>query len=106
MVAMGGIHLEVHPDVVFEPLPVRRASALEMLRRLRGWPLLNGVRGASRADLSALTQLMEYLSLLVESAGDTINEIDLNPVFVYDEGKGAVVVDAVIVGKAMRDKDV
>jgi acyl-CoA synthetase (NDP forming) len=106
MVAMGGIHLEVHPDVVFEPLPVRRASALEMLRCLRGWPLLNGVRGAGRADLGAVTQLMESLSLLVESAGDTINEIDLNPVFVYDEGKGTVVVDAVIVGKAMRDKDV
>ena len=69
-------------------------------------PLLNGVRGAGRADLGAVTQLMESLSLLVESAGDTINEIDLNPVFVYDEGKGTVVVDAVIVGKAMRDKDV
>jgi acyl-CoA synthetase (NDP forming) len=98
MVAMGGIYLEVQRDVVFEPLPVRRTTALAMLRRLRGWPVLRGFRGAEGADLDALADLMERLSVLVETSGDVVREIDLNPVFVYDSGKGLVVVDALVVG--------
>jgi acyl-CoA synthetase (NDP forming) len=98
MAAMGGIHLEVHKDVVYEPLPVRRRTAIEMLQRLRAWPLLDGIRGAARADLDALAELMERLSIMVELTGDAAAEIDLNPVFVYDAGKGVVVVDALIVG--------
>jgi acetyltransferase len=95
---MGGIHLEVHKDVVYEPLPVRRRTAIEMLQRLRAWPLLDGIRGSARADLDALAELMERLSIMVELTGDAAAEIDLNPVFVYDAGKGVVVVDALIVG--------
>jgi acyl-CoA synthetase (NDP forming) len=98
MVAMGGIFLEVQRDVVFEPLPVRRSTAHAMLRRLRGWPVLRGFRGAEGADLDALADLMERLSVLVETSGDVVREIDLNPVFVYDSGKGLVVVDALVVG--------
>jgi hypothetical protein len=100
MAAMGGIHLEVHKDVVYEPLPVRRRTAIEMLQRLRAWPMLDGIRGSARADLDALAELMERLSIMVEMTGDAAAEIDLNPVFVYDAGKGVVVVDALIVGSA------
>jgi acetate---CoA ligase (ADP-forming) len=98
MAAMGGIYLEVQKDAVFEPLPVRRNTALAMLRRLRGWPVLQGFRGTPGADLDALSLLMERLSILVESSGDAVLEIDLNPVFVYDFAKGVVVVDALVVG--------
>ena len=99
MVGLGGIFIEVLKDVAIEPLPVRRDTALAMLRRLRAWPILEGTRGKPAADIGAVAALMERLSLLVEGAGDACREIDLNPVFVYDAGEGATIVDAMIVGR-------
>ncbi|MBK5265553.1 MAG: acetate--CoA ligase family protein [Alphaproteobacteria bacterium] len=99
MVGLGGIFIEVLKDVVIEPLPVRRDTALSMLRRLRAWPILEGTRGKPAADIEAVAMLMEKLSRMVEGAGDACREIDLNPVFVYDEGKGAIIVDSMIVGR-------
>lgn len=102
MVGLGGIFIEVLKDVVIEPLPVRRETALAMLTRLRAWPILEGTRGKAAADIDAVAELMEKLSLLVEGAGGACREIDLNPIFVYDAGEGAAIVDAMIVG---RDED-
>ena len=99
MVGLGGIYIEILKDVVVEPLPVTRRTARAMLRRLRAWPLLEGARGQPPADIEAVALLMENLSLLVEGSGDACREIDLNPVFVYDEGEGAVVIDAMVVGR-------
>ncbi|MDB5582428.1 MAG: CoA-binding domain protein [Bradyrhizobium sp.] len=99
MVGMGGIYIEVMKDVALEPLPVRREQALAMLQRLRAWPLLQGARGKPPADVEAVATMMEQLSRMVEGAGGACREIDLNPVFVYDEGDGAVVVDAIVVGR-------
>jgi acyl-CoA synthetase (NDP forming) len=99
VVGMGGIYIEILKDVVIEPLPIRRERALSMLRRLRAWPLLSGARGKAAADIDAVADVMERLSLLVEGSGDACREIDLNPVFVYDEGHGVVVVDALVVGR-------
>jgi len=99
MVGLGGIHIEVFRDVVIEPLPIRRQGAVLMLQRLRAWPLLSGARGRGPVDVEALAQMMEKLSCLVEGAAGACREIDVNPVFVYEEGGGAVVVDALIVGR-------
>lgn len=98
MVGMGGIHIEVMRDVAIEPLPVRRPDAERMLRSLRAWPLLEGVRGEAAADIEAVMALMESLSMMVEGAAGAVREIDLNPVFVYPRGKGAVIIDALVVG--------
>lgn len=100
MVGMGGIHIEVLKDIIVEPLPVRRDGALAMLRRLRAWPLLEGVRGQAGADVEAVAHAMEALSRLVEASPGGAREIDLNPVFVYDAGQGAKIVDALIIGAA------
>jgi len=99
MVGMGGIHIEAIKDVALEPLPVGRENALAMLQRLRAWPLLRSERGKPGADIDALIRMMERLSLLAEGARGACREIDLNPVFVYDEGRGATVVDALVVGR-------
>jgi acyl-CoA synthetase (NDP forming) len=98
MVGMGGIHIEVMRDVAIEPLPVRRPDAERMLRSLRAWPLLEGVRGEAAADIEAVMALMESLSMMVEGAAGAVREIYLNPVFVYPRGKGAVIIDALVVG--------
>ena len=102
MVGLGGIHIEVLKDVAWELLPVRKSTALDMLKRLRGYALLEGVRGQLRRDIDALAALMEKLSRLVEQSGDLITEIDLNPVFLHAEGQGLDIVDAMMVG---RDKE-
>jgi acyl-CoA synthetase (NDP forming) len=99
LVGLGGVYIEVLKDVTIEPLPVRRDTALSMLRRLRAWPILEGVRGETPLDIEALALLMERLSLLVEASGDAVREIDLNPVFVYPHGEGVAIVDALVVGR-------
>jgi len=96
MVGLGGVHIEVLNDVVFELLPVRHNTALAMLKRLRGAALLDGVRGEPARDIEALATLMTKLSLLIERSGELIAEVDLNPVFVH--AKGLDIVDAMIVG--------
>ena len=99
MVGLGGIHIEVLKDVAWELLPVRKPTALAMLQRLRGYPLLEGVRGQAARDIDALATLMEQLSVVVEHHGDLINQVDLNPVFVRAVGQGVEIVDAMIIGR-------
>lgn len=99
MAGLGGIHIEVLKDVAWELLPVRKSTALAMLQRLRGWPLLEGVRGQAPRDIEALTTLMEQLSVLVEHHGELIEQADLNPVFVHEQGKGLAIVDAMLIGR-------
>lgn len=98
MVGLGGIHVEVLKDVTLEPLPVSRDTARRMLRRLRGWPILAGVRGEAPADIEGVAGTMEKLSDFVLAHGAGIDEIDLNPVFVYRQGEGVAIVDAVVSG--------
>ena len=98
MVGLGGIHIEVLKDVAWELLPVSKTVALAMLKRLRGYALLEGVRGQPARDVEALTELMEKLSVVVGHCGDLISEVDLNPVFVHEQGKGVQIIDAMILG--------
>lgn len=99
MAGLGGIHIEVLKDVAWELLPVRKTTARAMLQRLRGYPLLEGIRGQPRRDIEALAELMEQLSLVIEHCGDLISQIDLNPVFVQESGGGVQIIDAMIIGR-------
>src|SRR4051795_9412144 len=58
MVGLGGITTELFKDVIYRPAPVSAAEALAMLRQLKAAPLLNGFRGAPKADVPALAQLI------------------------------------------------
>jgi acyl-CoA synthetase (NDP forming) len=98
MVGLGGILVEVFEDVAFRAAPLTRADALEMLRELRAWKLLGGVRGRPAADVDALVNVILAVSKLATVSMESIAEIDLNPVKVRQAGKGAVAVDALIVG--------
>ena len=62
-----------------------------MIRSLKTFPLLDGYRGAVRADISALEDVLLRVSALVEAHPEVI-EMDLNPLIVHAEG--AVAVDA------------
>jgi hypothetical protein len=97
MVGLGGIHVEVLKDVAFAPVPLGADDALELLGRLKGAALLDGVRGAKPADKQALAELMAALSRFAADHADTVAEIDLNPVIVHPAGEGLTVVDALII---------
>lgn len=97
MVGLGGIHVEVLGDVAFAPVPLAHAAAHDLLRKLRGACILDGVRGTPASDIGALVEVMAGLSYFAADHADIITEIDLNPVIVHPAGQGASVVDALIV---------
>jgi acyl-CoA synthetase (NDP forming) len=90
---MGGIHVEILRDVAFRVVPVTDADAADMIREIRGYRLLQGYRGHPAADVPALEAALLRLSRLVETI-EIISEIDLNPVFALEPGRGYRIVDA------------
>ena len=99
MVGLGGITTELFRDVIYRPAPVSAAAASAMLMELKAAPLLNGFRGAAKADVTALSGLIAQVSVLAARHGQDIAEIELNPVLVHAEGQGVTIVDALVVGK-------
>ena len=99
MVGLGGITTELFRDVIYRPAPVSAAEAGAMLAELKAAPLLNGFRGAAKADIAALSQLIAQVSALAADARGEIAEIELNPVLVHPAGQGVTIVDALVVRK-------
>jgi acyl-CoA synthetase (NDP forming) len=98
---LGGREVELMRDVSFRMAPVTDADAAEMIDRLRMRPLLDGYRGAPRADRAALVDLVQRVSALADAVPE-IRELDLNPVKVLAEGQGVIVVDARILAAAVE----
>jgi phosphopantothenate synthetase len=99
MVGLGGITTELFRDVVYRPAPVGVEEAAAMLAGLKAAPLLTGFRGAAKADVAALAQLIADISVLAARHAAEIAEIELNPVLVHAEGQGVTIVDALVVRK-------
>lgn len=97
MVGLGGVWLEVMADVAFAPLALTRERALDAIRRTKAWRLLDGFRGARRGDVTALAYAMVALGRLGIELGGRLESIDINPIIVLDEGRGAVALDALVV---------
>jgi len=96
MFGMGGIFTEVLRDVSFRVAPLDRYDAEEMIREIRGYALLTGVRGHPGYDIEALIELMLAVSQLVIDRPD-IKELDLNPVRLFE--KGLIILDVRIMEK-------
>ena len=99
MVGFGGITTELFRDVIYRPAPVSAIEASAMLAELKAAPLLNGFRGAAKADVPALARLISQISVLAARYSARISEIEINPVLVHPEGQGVTIVDALVVGK-------
>jgi acetyl coenzyme A synthetase (ADP forming)-like protein len=87
----GGTATELVRDVAVRITPITRGEAGRMIRSLKTFPLLDGYRGAARADISALEDVLLRVSALVEAHPEVV-EMDLNPLIVH--ASGAVAVDA------------
>ena len=94
MFGLGGVLVEILKDVSFRIVPLAKRDAAEMIREIKGYPILNGYRGQEAVDVANLEDMIIKVSDFIEKTPD-IKELDLNPVFAY--GDGAVAVDARVV---------
>jgi acetate---CoA ligase (ADP-forming) subunit beta len=94
MFGLGGILVEVLKDVSFRLVPLERRDAAEMIREIKGFPLLQGYRGQEPVDIARLEDILLQVSAFAEK-NPWVKELDLNPVFAYHDS--AVVVDARII---------
>jgi acyl-CoA synthetase (NDP forming) len=91
MFGLGGIFVEVLKDISFRILPIEEIDAREMIAEIKGYEILKGARGEAPKDIKAIKILLMKISQL-SIENPEINEIDLNPIFVFE--KGSQVVDA------------
>ncbi|CAN7741380.1 acetate--CoA ligase family protein [Variovorax paradoxus] len=97
MAGLGGIFAEIFKDVALQPAPVDEAQATAMLRSLKAFPLLDGARGRPRADVPAAARAIAALSRFAVRHADSVCEIDINPLVVLEQGRGAHALDALLV---------
>ncbi len=89
MFGLGGIFVEVLKDVSFRVAPLADEDIEEMIREIKGYRILSGIRGAKPSDIDAIKNILARVS---EIAIDNpqIKEIDLNPVIVHENGASIV----------------
>jgi len=89
MFGLGGVMVEVLKDVAFRIVPLTRRDARQMVREIKGFPILEGYRGQRGVDIPRLEQALLDLSAFLEKH-DEVKELDLNPIFAYQDGILAV----------------
>jgi len=101
MFGLGGVYVEALKDVTFRIAPIRDLSAQNMIKEIRGYKILEGYRGEPPSDTAAIAGCLGRLSQLVTDF-EEIEELDINPLLVFEKGKGAKVADARIVISAVN----
>ncbi len=96
MFGLGGIYVEVFKDVSFRIAPLSRSDAIEMIRNVRAYRLLRGVRGEPMSDIDSLVELLLRFSQLCVEFPEIL-EADLNPIKVFEAGRGCAVVDVKLI---------
>jgi acyl-CoA synthetase (NDP forming) len=92
MFGLGGVFVEVVKDVAFAVAPLSLPEARRVMRVIKGFPVLEGVRGGQGVDLAAAEEVLLRASRLAADF-PAIAEMDLNPVFLYPPGTAPAVVD-------------
>lgn len=99
---LGGIFVEVFEDVTWRVAPINREEAQRMISATRGAKILQGLRGEKPYDIAALQDLIAKLSRIL-AENPRIQEIDINPLMVLPEGRGAIAVDARVILREKRE---
>ncbi|WP_286228575.1 acetate--CoA ligase family protein [Neobacillus mesonae] len=98
MFGLGGIFVETFKDISFRLAPLTRQGAMEMIEELKARAILKGVRGQAPADQEAIIDVLLHVSDLMMDAEGLIEELDINPIIVYENGLKAA--DALIVSSS------
>lgn len=98
MFGLGGIFVEVFQDVNFRFAPVGRNEARRMVQGIKGYKIFKGFRGRPKSDIEVLEKSIVSLSEMVMNHPE-INELNINPLLVHEEGNGATVADCRVVLK-------
>ncbi len=94
---LGGVFVEVLEDVSLRILPIEMPDAESMIQEIRGKKILEGVRGQEPRDIEALAETIRRIGELAWDLRDRIVEMDVNPLMVFEKGKGVKALDALIV---------
>ena len=97
MFGLGGIFVEVFKDVSLRVPPLTRSDAEDMIKEIKGHEILKSFRGKPEADVDGIIDVLLRVSRLAVDLGDTISEIDINPLMVLDKGEGVRAADALVV---------
>jgi len=100
MAGLGGIYVELFKDVVFRLAPIKRNESRRMIKSIKGYNIFKGFRGRPESDIKAIEKSVVSLSNMVTNHPE-IAEMDINPLMVHEEGKGATVADYRIILKAL-----
>jgi acetyl coenzyme A synthetase (ADP forming)-like protein len=93
MFGLGGIFVEVMKDVAFRALPITDVEARDMVRGIRGHPILAGTRGGAKADEEFLVEAVLRLGQIACECPD-VEQVDVNPLIVGPDRARSYVVDA------------
>ncbi len=93
---LGGVFVEIFKDISLYPAPLGHREAMEMIKSLKGYPLLAGYRGGEEMDIDALADLIVKISNFSVDNKEKIGEVDINPVFIYEKGNGLSIADALV----------
>jgi acetate---CoA ligase (ADP-forming) len=103
MVGIGGVQVELIRDVAFSLHPLTDKDPDYMLGQLKGLPLLTGWRGSTPGDITALKEVLLRFSALIDDITE-ISELEINPLMVFEDGKGCSAIDARILFKTSLTK--
>jgi acetyltransferase len=99
MFGIGGIFVEVFQDVTFRLAPIGRNEARRMVRQIKGYKLLQGFRGRPKGDIETIEKCLVGLSNMAINHPEIV-ELDINPLLVHAEGRGATAADCRMILRA------
>jgi len=102
MFGLGGVFVEVLKDFSLRRAPLKEKDAWSMIREIRGYPILEGIRGEPSCDLAAIVRVLMFVSQLAIDFENFISAMDINPLVVYPNDKGVKVLDCLFVKKNGR----
>ena len=101
LVGMGGVTAELFKDthmrLITPGKSLSEEEALEMIQQLKTWPLLDGYRGRKKCDVAALVKAIVQFSNMVAALEEHLLECEINPIFVFEQGKGVKAADGIVV---------
>jgi len=96
MFGLGGIYVEVMKDITFRAFPLSRNEVMNMIKEIKSYPLLLGVRGESKKDIDGIVDIIIKLGTVIQKCKN-ISDIEINPLLAYEQGEGVKALDIRII---------